>query len=35
MLPIVFFIFFTGLILFLVFAFKKKSEGKDLGEIKE
>lgn len=32
MLPIVFIIFFIGLILFFVFSAKKKSQGQDLGE---
>lgn len=34
MLPIIFLLFAIGLILFIVFAAKKKSEGKDLGERK-
>jgi hypothetical protein len=32
MLPIVFFIVLIGIILFMVFAGKKKSKGEDLGE---
>ncbi len=32
MLPIILIIFFIALILFFVFAGKKKAEGKDLGE---
>jgi hypothetical protein len=32
MLPIIFFIVLIGIVLFMVFAGKKKSEGQDLGE---
>jgi len=32
MLPIIFFIVLIGIVLFMVFAGKKKSKGQDLGE---